>query len=78
MSRDVVSSPLLEYDEPFLLLHSRSPLSYAHRDQVLKTLLPFHLTTSSTSTGVRAPQPTTASPSQGSDHALPILSPRAV
>ena len=77
MSGDVVvSSLLLEYDEPFLLLHPRSPLSYAHRDQVLKTLLPCHSSTSSTGAGIRAPKLTTASPSQGSDHAL-HLSPRA-
>ena len=78
MSRDVVSSLSLEYNEPFMFLHSCSPLSYAHRDEVLKTLLPFHSSTSSTGAGIRVPKLTTASPSQGSDHALPILAPRAV
>ena len=63
MSGDVVSSPSLEYNEPWVLLHSRSPLSYAHRDQALKTLLPFQSRPSSASAGIRAPKLTTPSPS---------------
>ena len=78
MSREVVSPVSLEYKEPLMLLYLSSPLSYARRDWSLKTWLPFHSRTSPISAGIRAPQPTTALPSQGSDHALPILAPRAV
>ena len=69
---------LLEYGQSFTPLYLRSPLSYAHRDQALKTLLPFQSRPSSASAGIRAPKLTTASPSQGSDHVLLILSPRAI